>query len=216
MFDSVQNLFTAQGHALQLPLVHVVYSISPFVFEQNPQIPSQLGNAIAVNLPSVHIYQEKSDVLDEDGVARMQAVLTHRFSQWELFFTPAQVRQVVEHTGGDLRDFLRALRAALLSRKDYEQARVDDEALAAAFNQLRPTMSIPSEHISWMQALQTSHTAELAGKEITPKLLDRYLTTKHILAYINGNTWYSVHPLIRAAVAERAQAIAVRSASEKA
>lgn len=195
--NSVLALFQ-NTHALKLPLVHVVYSISYLVYEQNRQLPAQLGNAFAVNLPSVHVFRHNSTVLDAEGVSRMLELVTKRFPAWEEFFTRDQVERAISNSAGDLRDFIRVLQVAIISQRTTGTGRIGDAAMDAAFNQIRPSLAIDSQHITWMVRLSTSHLAELDGAlGIDFKVLNRYLTTKHVLAYLNGNTWYALHPLIR-------------------
>jgi hypothetical protein len=57
VYETVQRLFLSEGRALRLPSVHVVYSVSPFLLVQNPQLPSILGQGVVVNMPSVHVFQ---------------------------------------------------------------------------------------------------------------------------------------------------------------
>ena len=195
--NSVLALFQ-NSHALKLPLVHVVYSISYLVYEQNRQLPAQLGNAFAVNLPSVHIFKHNSTDLDANGVKRMLELVAKRFPAWEAFFTKQQIEHAVSKSAGDLRDFIRVLQVAIISQQATGTTRIGDVAMDAAFNQIRPSLAIDSQHITWMVRLDASHLAELDGAlGIDFKVLNRYLTTKHVLAYLNGNTWYALHPLIR-------------------
>lgn len=195
--NSVLALFQ-NTHALKLPLVHVVYSISYFVYEQNRQLPAQFGNAIAVNLPSVHIFKQNSTELDGEVVGRMLELVEKRFPAWADFFTKAQIKHAISNSAGDLRDFIRVLQVAIISQQTAGPGRISDAAMEAAFNQIRPSLAIDSQHVTWMVRLDTSHLAELDGAlGIDFKVINRYLTTKHVLAYLNGTTWYALHPLIR-------------------
>lgn len=209
-YDSVLALFQ-NTHALKLPLVHVVYSISYLVYEQNRQLPAQLGGAFAVNLPSVHVFKHHSTTPDPEGFEGMKTLLTKRFPAWTDFFDETQIQSVVEKTGGDLRDFMRVLQVAIISHRDNATQRLVESDLEVAFNQIRPSLAIDAQHIAWMMRLESSHSAELEGA-IDFNVLNRYLTTKHVLAYLNGQTWYSLHPLIRQEVAAMNQRILDRAA----
>lgn len=141
----------------------------------------------------------------------MKALLTKRFPAWTDFFNEAQIQSAVEKTGGDLRDFMRVLQVAIISHRDKTTQRLVDSDLEVAFNQIRPSLAIDAQHIAWMMRLESSHSAELEGT-IDFNVLNRYLTTKHVLAYLNGQTWYSLHPLIRQEVAAMNQRILDRAA----
>lgn len=213
VYTSVLSLFQ-NDYALKLPLVHVVYSISFLVLEQNKQLATKFGNTKPVSLPSVHVFKHHSNTLDADGVVRMQELLEKRFAQWELFFTKAQIATVIEKTGGDLRDFLRALRSALLLHRDKTSLQINDSTVQTALSDLSPSLTIPSEHVEWLVRIDSSHQAEL-GESITASVLDRYLASKHVLAYRNGGTWYALHPLIRGEILSMNLRIKARLAADK-
>lgn len=193
--DSVLALFQ-NAHALKLPLVHVVYSISYLLYEQNRQLSAQLGGAIAVNLPSVHVFKRHSNEPDPTGLDRLRELLTKRYAAWGEFFTLEQVNDIALKTGGDLRDFMRVFQVAVLSNNNTRNLSASDEHLAQGYDQVRPSLAIDGQHIAWMTRLQSSHRAELEGN-IDFHVLTRYLQTKHVLAYLNGQTWYALHPLIQ-------------------
>jgi hypothetical protein len=213
VFESVRILFEQHSQVLKLPQVHVVYSIAPFVLEQNRQLPALLGGAVAVQLPSVHVFERNSTDPDQAGVARLRDLLSKRFADWQDFFTPEQVNQVIANTGGDLRDFMRALQVCLAGVKP-SQPRVNERDLEVAWGQIRPTLSIPVEHMVWMTRITNTHLPELREKDkISATLLEKYLSTKHILAYLNGETWYGLHPLVRQSILSQAKAHASPAAT---
>lgn len=213
VYVSVLTLFQ-NDYALKLPLVHVVYSISFLVLEQNKQLATRFGNTKPVSLPSVHVFQHHSSMLDPKGVERMKELLTKRFAQWTLFFTDTQIEEIIQKTGGDLRDFLRALKSALLTDRNKMALQISDAAVQSALNDLSPSLTIPSEHVEWLVRVDSSHQAEL-GEAITASVLDRYLASKHVLAYRNGGTWYALHPLIRDEIKAMYQRIKERQAAAK-
>ena len=116
-------------------------------------------------------------------------------------FTAAQLQRLILNTGGDLRELLRAIRVAI--NEDIEALPVTDEMVSQALDSVRPPKAIPAEHVAWMARLEASHEPELADK-IDARVLQRYLSTKHVLVYLNGEDWYAVHPLLRQWVLERA------------
>ncbi len=205
VYASMQQLFIGNSQALKIPSVHVVYSISPFVLEQNPQIAALYGAGVVVNMPSVHVFQTRSDALDPNGVAALTQLLAARFPKWDQILTPAQLRTLIRASGGDLRDFFRALYHVSLA--DTQTLPVDDAAIAQAISQITPPRAIPIEHIRWMAKLEASHEEELAEGEggANSQLLHRYLNSKHVFAYLNGTTWYAVHPLLRDWILEKAK-----------
>ena len=202
VLTSVLNLFANNSDALQLPLVHAVYSIPPYVLEQNKNLAAVLGATATVQLPSVHVFKRESSDADPVYVARVVDLVARRCPDWREFFSLAQLQTLVLETGGDLRDLLRALQNCLLKISDATP-QVNDEALDFARSQVRPTLVIPIEHMVWMARIDGSHRSE-TNEQYSALLLEKYLTTKHVLAYLNGQTWYGLNPLIRQEVLSQA------------
>lgn len=201
VYDSVQQLFVGDGSALKLPGLHVVYSVSPFLLEQNNQLPAVLGTGAVVTMPSVLVFQRNSSEPDLQGVEAVTELVARRFPPWVDVFTPAQLQRLILNTGGDLRELLRAVRVAI--NEDIEALPVPEAAVDQALASVRPPKTIPAEHVAWLARLEASHDCEL-GDKIDARVLQRYLATKHVLVYLNGEPWYAVHPLLRDWVAERA------------
>lgn len=201
VYESVQQLFTSEGSALKLPGLHLVFSVSPYMLEQNNQLPTVLGTGSIVTMPSVHVFQRNSSLADDEGVAAVVQLVERRFPAWGQVFSLAQLHRLILGTGGDLRELLRAIRVAI--NEDIDALPVADGVLDQALDSVRPPKAIPAEHIAWMARLEASHEPELADK-IDARVLQRYLSTKHVLAYLNGEAWYAVHPLLRDWVLERA------------
>ena len=201
VYESVQQLFIGEGSALKLPGLHVVYSVSPFMVQGNHQLPGALGTGEVVTMPSVPVYQRNSSAADVDGVKAVTELIERRFADWRQVFTPEQLQRLILNTGGDLRELLRAIRVAI--NQDIETLPVPEAAIEQALASVRPPKTIPAEHLAWMARLEASHEPEL-GDKIDARVLQRYLSTKHVLVYLNGEPWYAVHPLLRTWVAERA------------
>jgi hypothetical protein len=209
VYESVLRLFVSEGAALRLPGVHVVYSVSPFLLEQNTQLAASMGVGFVVNMPSVHVMVERSRQTDAAGIAAVLSLVAARFPRWAQVFTRAHLERFAEYTGGDLRDFLRAIRVALSD--DINALPVRDATVDYALSHVSPSRNILGEHVQWMARLETSHEAELGGA-IDAKVLQRYLATKHVLAYLNGDTWYAVHPMLRDWVLQRGATLAAAAA----
>jgi len=204
VYESIERLFLSEGAALHLPGVHVVYSVSPFLLSQNPQLPSILGQGVVVNMPSVHVFQKRSTELDPEGVKQMTALLSARYADWEKFISTDCLQQIIHDCGGDLRDYLRAIKVILLE-KEAEDTLDDDQLLSVVRSQIAPPKMIPTGHIAWMARLERSHDPEL-DDNIDNLVFQRYLATKHVLAYLNGDAWYAIHPLLRDWVLSRPEA----------
>lgn len=208
VYESIQQLFLSEGAALRLPSVHVVYSVSPFLLGQNPQLATILGQGVVVNMPSVHVFQKRSNVLDEDGVKQMTTLVANRYAGWQNFVSSELLHTLIRDCGGDLRDYLRAIKVVLLELEANPQATTGDQRadlLDLVRGQISPPRQVPSQHLAWMAKLERSHEAEL-NEQINATVFNGYLQTKHVLAYLNGTTWYAIHPLLRDWVLARPEA----------
>ena len=75
--------------------------------------------------------------------------------------------------------------------------------VSQALDSVRRPKAIPAEDVAWMARLQSTHEPELLDK-IDARVLQRYLSTEHVLAYLNGEAWYAVHLLLRDWVVSKA------------
>lgn len=194
IYTSLQQLFVGEGAALKLPGVHVVYSVSPFLIEQNNQLPAQLGVGEVFTMPSVHVFQHNSHQPDTAGIGAMVALVKARFARCNEVFSDEQLQRMAADSGGDLRDFLRAIQVVLAD--DIETLPVPDEFVSYALGKICPPKTIPVEHQAWLARLDASHEPELSA-DISALTLQQYLASKHVLVYLNGSAWYAVHPLLR-------------------
>lgn len=204
VYESVQRLFLSEGTALRLPGVHVVYSVSPFLLAQNPQLPSILGQGVVVNMPSVHVFEKRSDVLDPEGVKQMTNLVGLRYADWQKFIPADLLSDLIRDCGGDLRDYLRAIKVVLLEQ-EADPNTTREDLLDLVRSQISPPRLVPSNHLAWMARLERSHDPELDDK-VDNAVFQSYLATKHILAYLNGDAWYAIHPLLRSWVMARPEA----------
>lgn len=67
VYKSVENLFSAHADSLHLPLIHVVYTIPPYLTPLAPGLGRHLGGGTVCNLHSVHV-QHRDGTLDADGI----------------------------------------------------------------------------------------------------------------------------------------------------
>eukprot|EP01034_Spumella_vulgaris_P030988 gene30988-38293_t len=194
VLSSVLQLFEQQSSVLQLPLMHVVYSIPPFILRQNRQLPARLGNAADVSLPSVHVFKRKPYTVDrseQGGQSKLRRLLSMRYPPWSNFFTEDQINAIIENTGGDIRDYLRTLQLCLL-KVSPEQARVTETHIQTAFDRIRPNMDLPEQEKHWLARVNDTHESCL-GEHIDVYTLESYIKTKHVLAYMNG--CYGLNPM---------------------
>ena len=73
-------------------------------------------------------------------------------------------------------------------------------------------LPIPDNDAQWLARIAETHKAELEDKSQLDDFA-RFLDTKRVLSYRNGDVWYDVNPLIRSEVINQAQRVKASSAS---
>ncbi|CAN5412672.1 hypothetical protein BH24GEM3_BH24GEM3_18370 [soil metagenome] len=196
VYEGVENLFSGNADSLRLPLLHMVYTIPPWLMALAPGLGSILGTVHM--LPSIHIYQTKSRHPDPDGLAIMRQIVETRFPEWNRIFTREQLDQMALNTGGDLREFFYLIKQCL-TRAGAARAEwpIPNVIIEGAENNLRRgLLPIAEDDAKWLRRIATSHGPELDKVQELPSLA-RFFDTKLVLNYRNGYDWYDVHPLIR-------------------
>ena len=113
VYDSVENLFSVHADSLRLDLLHVVYTIPPYLIPLAPGLGRYLGGAVVENLPSVHVFNQDGSE-DSRGLKILKDIVGKRCPEWERIFSEAQLRRMACATGGDLRDFFRLIKEVLI------------------------------------------------------------------------------------------------------
>ncbi|MDS4027159.1 MAG: hypothetical protein RKO25_09295 [Candidatus Contendobacter sp.] len=198
VYDSVENLFSVHADSLRLDLLHVVYTIPPYLIPLAPGLGRYLGGAVVENLPSVHVFNQDGSE-DPRGLKILKDIVGKRCPEWERIFSEAQLRRMACATGGDLRDFFRLIKAVLIdaSMPDEGALPVADRLIEDAKNKLqREMLPIAEDDKVWLRKINASKEAELQNVQFLSRLAN-FFDTHLVLNYRNGQDWYDVHPLIR-------------------
>ncbi|MDP9349002.1 MAG: ATP-binding protein, partial [Gemmatimonadota bacterium] len=136
VYKSVENLFSGHADSLKLPLLHVVYTIPPWLPAITPGLGAVLGTVHT--LPSIHIYQTRSREPDAAGLAVMREIVDARCSSWRQIFTESQLDRIALNSGGDLREFFYLIKQCL-TRAGASRAPwpVPDDLIAGGENNIR-------------------------------------------------------------------------------
>jgi energy-coupling factor transporter ATP-binding protein EcfA2 len=193
---SVENLFSAHADSLHIPLLHVLYTIPPYLTPMSPALGRHLGGGVICHLPSVHVFKERTAIEDEQGLNIMKQVITCRFPNWEQVITEADLRKMALASGGDFRNFFRLI-TTTLTKADGDSLPISESIVRAAEDHLRREMlPIAEDDMVWLSKIAESKDVKLATKELLPRLAG-FFDTSLIQNYRNGADWYDVHPLLR-------------------
>ena len=196
VYKSVENLFSAHAESLHFPLLHVVYTIPPYLTPLAPGLGRYLGGGMVCYLPSVHVLKRDGSP-DEKGLAVMRRIIGCRYSGWGDIFTVEQLYNMALATGGDFREFFRLIRGSLLKAVNIEKLPLPEAIIDDASNHLRRDMlPIAGEDKEWLRKIAASKDAELESIKELPRLA-RFFDTSLVLNYRNDDYWYDVHPLLK-------------------
>lgn len=199
VYQSLQNLFSSHANALQIPKLHVVYCIPPYLPVLLPNMGGPLGGAAIYRLPSVHVRQRYNKETDEAGLAIMVEIVAKRYDDWGHFMSEAQLRRLGAASGGDLRDFFRLIKDTLTKIGSIANTPVPilDRLVQIAEERLRSEMlPIPMRDALWLFRIIQTNEAELQDIDHLD-VLARFFNSKLIHNYRNGEDWYDVHPLLK-------------------
>jgi hypothetical protein len=193
---SVENLFSMHAESLHLPLLHVVYTIPPYLIPLTPGLGRHLGGNIVYHLPSIHVFNRNGDP-DRYGLDIIHHIIGCRFPDWREIFTKVQLDRMALATGGDLRNLFRLIGNTLI-KTSGRGVPVADETITEAENHLRREMlPIADDDREWLLKIASTKKSELQSVAELPRLA-RFFDTSMVLNYRNGDNWYDVHPLLKA------------------
>lgn len=205
VFKSAETVFSSHADKLRFTALNVVYTVPPYLSALAGALGAVYAGGRIYALPSVHIYEScptpgNAPLPYPQGLARMREVVDKRSGQWRDFFSETQLARVAQHSGGDLRDYLRMLRLAVARVLQSGQLPVTDALITDAENAVRGDMlPIADDDREWLYKIMTSHKPELPSLDALPDFA-RLQEGKYLLHYRNGEDWYDVHPLLRAEV----------------
>lgn len=206
VYNSAVNLFSGFASSLQIPMLHIVYTIPPYITPLVPGLGRQLGCNLGCTLPSIHV-QTKQNQVDEVGLKIMCELLKKRCpndwlvifgDEFELVGEESLNKKLIifaKASGGDFRDFFRLIRDSLT--KTDGVCPIPDEVIEDTLNHARREMlPIAQKDKDWLIRINDSKEAELDAIEDLP-MLARFFDGKLVMNYRNGDDWYDVHPLLR-------------------
>ncbi len=192
---SVVDTFSGQAENLSFPLLHLVYTVPPYLIPLVPNFGRSLGGCPIAFWPNVHV-RCRDGSPDATGVSTMKTIVEKRYAQWSKFFNEKQIQRLAEITGGDIRDYFRLIRECLVSLSNSQEQRVTDEMISYAQQRLLSELvPIAADDAEWLARIHNRQDTDLGSIADLPRLA-RFLDSNLIMNYQNGETWYDIHPLI--------------------
>lgn len=193
---SVENLFSSHADSLHIPLLHVLYTIPPYLTPMSPALGRHLGGGVICHLPSVHVFKERTAVEDGKGLDIMKQVIACRYPDWAQIIVESHLERMALASGGDFRNFFRLI-TTTLTKADGDSLPIGEAIVTAAEDHLRREMlPIAEDDMVWLKKIAESKDVKLATRDLLPRLAG-FFDTSLIQNYRNGADWYDVHPLLR-------------------
>ena len=195
--SSVENLFSAHADSLHIPMLHLLYTVPPYMTALSPALGRHLGGGVICHLPSIHVFKERTNIADPAGVAILQEIIFRRYPDWRSILAPEHLERMCLATGGDFRNFFRIVNTALIKAGGLDALPIPESIIVDTENHLRREMlPIAAEDMTWLRKIADSKEPELDKIANLPQLA-RFFESCLILNYRNGADWYDVHPLLR-------------------
>jgi hypothetical protein len=206
IFNSAETLFGSQADKLRFSGVTTVYTVPPYISGLTGGLGAHYACGRIYALPSVHIYARCPAAGEvpqpyPTGIRRMVETIEKRYPGWQQFFRLDQLERLAKNSGGDLRDFFRMLRLAIVGGRAQARYPVPDEVIESAEDAVRNDMlPIAEDDRRWLSKIMHSHRHQLPDRSKLAEFA-RLQQGKYVLQYRNGEDWYDVHPLLHAEVA---------------
>ena len=201
VYESIVNTFSAHADKLALPGIHIVYTVPPFLMLHANGATHSLGGNPIVKWPNVHVRTKEGDP-DEEGQRVMRQVVERRMPDWQTIISAEQLDKLSFFTGGDLRDFFRQVREALVSLSSAlslgrDEAEIDDVVISNVTAELRNQLQLmlTEKNMGILARIHDRKQLARQGPEELP-ILSSLLDANLIMNYQNGAPWFDVHPLI--------------------
>ncbi len=200
VIDSVMRLFANYSNLLELPYVHCVYTVPPWLKFAMP------GATNTVMLPSLRQWNnDDARSLYLTGWDALRNLLKRRVGVANcdhVFGLPdaqghhAAADRLIGLCGGHFRDLLLLVRECVLRAENLPMdERYINAAIINARSQLLP-LSI--ESVRWLHRIEQTRTPALPDDSPeSVSRMTRFIDTHLVLYLTNGEEWYDVHPLIR-------------------
>jgi len=199
--SSVEALFVHHSDKLRFGSQHMVYTVPTYLLFTSPGALPYDGRVQPVPIPQV---RNRFGALDDnalESVAELVDVVSRRIDWEQLLGDRERLDVVVTASGGHLRDLFLILQQIITQvygrgiALPVNIAQIDEalDAIARSF------ASLTKEKADFLRRFAaTDGVLEPAESEV--HLMARLMDTHMLLAHINGQDWYEVHPLARRAL----------------
>lgn len=209
--ESLERLFTSHSEHLQLPGIHVVYTVPPWLKIRAPGVSGRYSGGMQMLHPLKVCEPNRERTPAPAGLEALHEVVSARGDWQRLLGSRETLNRLSLESGGHLRDLLRMI-GEIIRRAD--RLPVDERTVQRAIVQMRSDLTpIAEDDAVWLQRIAETREVSLTDIERLPRLVT-FLDSHLVLCYRNGEEWFDVHPLVRDEIAEIARAARAGAESE--
>jgi DNA polymerase III delta prime subunit len=222
VIKSVERVFSRHHRLLELPYIHTIYTVPPWLKMVMPNSPKPI-----VILHSPKQWEndsERSDNFECRKVFRKLVVKRFGENGFKEFFgqewnaeTKTKADELINLCGGHFRDLLSLLREAVLPTQAFPIS--ENEIKAAIANVRSRFLPISQDDADGLERIAESRSLSDALPNISGGNVGkvaRYLDTHMVLYFRNGDDWYDIHPLIHEEVSKIAARMKTKAAEDAA
>lgn len=200
--SAAETLFVAHAAWLRLP-AHVIYTF-PFWLRFSAPTLGALYHREPRILPMVKI-ADKTGAPYAGGIAKLARLVARRIPLARVFGSAVEetLHPIIEASGGYPRELLRMIRDLLSSTASLPVTASSCQRIIAQLGQVYSRV-IRTPDIDLLVEVARTHTLP-KGDNARLAAFSRLFARQLVLAYLNGEEWYDLHPLVRRApeVSER-------------
>lgn len=189
---SLETVFEGHADKLGLPYMHVIYTVPPWLKIKAPGVAGLYDGS--QQIPCVKV----RDIHGQPCQAGLDTLadLIGRRGDWQrLVGSREALDDLCLASGGYLRDLFRLLQTLLLLSAGRSLP-AERERIELAKHEIRNSyLPIANQDARWLERIERTHHTQLEETSLLHQL-SRYFDTHLILAYRNGEEWWSVHPLL--------------------
>lgn len=198
--QAVEELFVGHAGRLRFRSHHMIYTVPTYLQYVTPgMLPYDLR--VPVPVPHVRPRRGADPSTVAQTVSELREAVDRRIPTERIFAGTHQVDQVIEASGGHLRDLFTLLSRLmnLIYRRSVPLPVADSDIEQAIIDMAHPFGQMTMEQARFLRAVAAGDgTVEPAAEDV--QLMSRLLVTHMLLGHLNGEDWYEVHPLTRRAL----------------
>ncbi len=203
---SVERVFAQNLHRLQLPYLHVIYTVPPWLKFVLPGTPVDVLHCVR---------QWNNDAqrsAHAPGNQNLLAAIQRRFGSVErmgrFWKDVTQPERLVQVCGGHFKDLLKLVQETIARVGASGRLPAGDDTVASAILAVRTSfLPVALDDALWLaEVSETRRCALRSPSHENVGRLTRLIDTHLVLYLRNGEEWYDVHPLVLPDVLEIAAA----------